>query len=412
VQGALPNITGTVFRGNTAGNCGGGIAVYRDSNPWIQDSIIADNVAPLGGGACAIAYSLSGQDGSDLTALSLVRTRIVNNTALRSGGGLYLNNILGTKYQQRPVVLDNVSFEANRALGNQSGGYYGPRDGGGAIYCRMIWSSKFMANLRFVNNSAPNTPLTHHLASAGCGQLATFNCDQCSASNADCVLSGDSYGGRCSCASSELDSTYCTPKSDPIKCFGESSSSPTVCSGQGRCIGPDQCYCNLDRAGQACQAQRVELKVALPSAHLPFINCTDGLCPSIQSAIWFIQNFTSNPANAGTGFLISLSEGTFNSAPISLPVNSNLRGLGSGASIVGTRGTYYALLSVGNSDNWTPAIRIENIELSNSTSGLTVSSGVFWFKKILVHDMVPLSWGGGCVTTLPLCRFDRPYFLF
>jgi hypothetical protein len=69
VQGALPNITGTVFRGNTAGNCGGGIAVYRDSNPWIQDSIIADNVAPLGGGACAIAYSLSALSTTQLFAV-------------------------------------------------------------------------------------------------------------------------------------------------------------------------------------------------------------------------------------------------------------------------------------------------------------------------------------------------------
>ena len=37
-------------------------------------------------------------------------------------------------------------------------------------------------------------------------------------------------------------------------CFGLLSSDPSVCSGQGTCIAPDTCVCNVGYSGSQCES--------------------------------------------------------------------------------------------------------------------------------------------------------------
>lgn len=390
------NITGCTFVANTA-MYGGAIASSSGAFPNVSSSIIDQNSAQFGGGLAVMATSSTWPPNqSDMTSIRLFSSKVTRNVASRSGGGIYISSVWGKKNARAPLEIRDTFFEGNMALGNGTGSIRSAADGGGAFACQGLWSSRFIKNIRFYNNSAPFSPWTHHVSAMSCGQLSPYNCEKCSASAADCLYSGDSYGGSCECASSGVDGKYCTPKEAPLTCFGISSTSKEVCSRVGSCIAPDQCLCPIERSGMTCGMIRIDLKVLPPSSSPnPNANCSGQLCPSIEAAVRLILNQTDM---ATTGFLISLSEGLFTvNRTVGLPPNTNVRGLGNGASIqFKKQDSAYAILGVSAPSIWSQYTIIDRLLLVDGGYGLELNSGYLLLRNSVIQNMVS-GYGGSYV---------------
>lgn len=383
---ATANITGSRFVRNRAGTVGGAVATTYSAFPSIYDSIFEENVANFGGAVSAQGYTDFNGYG-DLTSLRIVNSRISRNVAKSSGGGVWIGALIGKQYQKPTVEINSVTFDGNVANGSSSPNVLYPSAGGGAIGCNLLFSSDGIVNIRLFNNSAPYFPPASNFALSSCGQMSPYICDRCSSSQSDCIYSGSVYAGECTCASPSADQMFCTPPSG-FTCYGLPSSHPAACAGGGECVGPDDCLCDVTRGGLQCQLQRSELKVLPADEPFPYVNCTNGVCPNLAAAVRLIQNVTASKVRLP--FLISLSEGVHNTSgpSITLPVNTNLRGLGAGASLTnGLRPTqFYSMLNLADV-NWTPLVIIQDVRFFNSSSGISTSGGALLLKNVLMEDI-------------------------
>ncbi len=137
ISGGSVNMIDTTVSSNTATTGGGGVYQTTSSSriTITTSSLVDDNAATYGGGFFV-----------DNGSLIMVDSQVSHNTALTSGGGIYLNR------STVQVILTNTNV-----LTNQANGIENKTGGGGAFINNgklSVYSSTFQANQ--ANNGIPN----------------------------------------------------------------------------------------------------------------------------------------------------------------------------------------------------------------------------------------------------------------
>jgi predicted outer membrane repeat protein len=321
------NISRSVFTKNTASN-GGAISV-QEGTLYISDSNCTENIAGIGGG------------------LSVSKS--------------YFS-------------ASNVIFVENKATNNDTNLNSYSLGAGGGFYCVGSITTSPFGTMSFIRNSA-NSKLGNNYFGNGCDPISTFGCPQCESSLSNCVMD-PTYGGSCTCGESNLDSQWCLT-SGSMSCNGVNANDENVCSGAGECLSPDNCLCQVDRAGKNCETQRKELVVSAVGTS----NCSYANPCTLDSAV----------RTAKAGDLIVVEDGTYVvSSSLYFPslVNIVSRNGPKSTIIQGTAGNILFRLftsSIGPSDYTI----FSGLTFTNGTCGLYWATG-----SVVVQDSIFTRFNG------------------